>query len=1121
MDEKSVSEKIDKILINKFEDFELKIQLQPRSPLINSIEKETNSQNTIDNRDPNEAGKDNSINTIENKIQNQNTTDGQAADTINDNNAPVNINGEINQEDDNNNQFLIKAIETPNSTFNLVIPDNYDPLVLYNQILDMYDNYTDEKIRNNLSYLMIGIIKAKDGKIDPDIIQNWKNTEKQGQLSLIQKRLDFLISETQIQNEIILCNLAISLAKLDIIEYTMWLRHELIMNLNSQQKISFFNSITYLQQLMSMMPKQSTSEEQVAGQSNFEQINSDQQQISEEQISDQSNFEQQQIPKEQISDQSNFEQSDLGQSNSQQKQTPDLQAPDQSNFEYTNREQQTLEHTTQEPNQIVENQQIANDQTSNQPIPEYLIAYHITILQFLLENNIPIQIDPYYDERVNNICNIFNFFLDYDYDSEILSKVIKKTILKGIKDALSKFNAFYCSLDNLSLQLNHLLKLTDQYSGEPISMIYDCLIISISKYYENIMNNIMTKIFSISISHLDGENDDSLCALEFWEKVAKTEKEIGFKRSKRYTLGIINYKRKENSIPYFVEHYLFSFISMSDPINIEPDDMNFAEKISEMAENCLVMITKAEPDAMFEILKQYYSENRNNSKPKDRYSALISFRTIVSISEIEEFDFIEQELESIFKFALNINEKLKYVSIKILKRILKKSPFIIINNEEKVKKLLEIIQANQKSHSLILTECYNILALILKHLSQPNSKFIYDNFDSFYSFISQASDDPDVQNAATDSFIELVDKAPINNNSYDCSEKILKILEDFLNEEYVDSNGNAENVSSKKAGNETNDGSNEKVGNFPGNPFNMLDISFSTKQKIYICSLPFIIKKLQSKLTDEIVDKVMYKILLLINSDMYDEVILALIDFIPLTKVISTDAKGNQFGEQILQILIKYHKKHGPLTMIYSSDALTSLFETFNGILKSNFNEVSSILLSDFSDKIVFIRPYVSVFHLFSSIIEIMANEKENTESFSVFRDELLKNIEKFLADLNAINPTIDDDVLSLYYEILCTYFAIFNVFQNDKNFIKRNQKKVLMLIKKLERMDICYYGLLVTSIKIIFVIICSLGSTIFIELKQPLIEKVITKGSNYIDDEIVSSTSIRILNILNNYNNN
>ena len=72
MDEKSVSEKIDKILINKFEDFELKIQLQPRSLLINSIEKENNSQNTIDNRDPNEAGKDNSINTIENKIQNQN-----------------------------------------------------------------------------------------------------------------------------------------------------------------------------------------------------------------------------------------------------------------------------------------------------------------------------------------------------------------------------------------------------------------------------------------------------------------------------------------------------------------------------------------------------------------------------------------------------------------------------------------------------------------------------------------------------------------------------------------------------------------------------------------------------------------------------------------------------------------------------------------------------------------------------------------------------------------------------------------------------------------------------------------------------------------------------------------
>ncbi|OHT05220.1 hypothetical protein TRFO_27167 [Tritrichomonas foetus] len=691
---------------------------------------------------------------------------------------------------------------------------------------------------------------------------------------------------------------------------------------------------------------------------------------------------------------------------------------------------------------------------------------YLSILQYLLNHNIPRNEDGNYDVRVSTICSILNNHLIHDIESnnsrsdynnntsrnseESDNESISCLIFECLKKAIQNFNKFFNNIPNCCQQMDQFLNImknnnNSTYNIRNTKMCYQCLKM-IAKYRYNFIFCKMQEIFSLSIPHLQNEILREY-SIQFWKKIASVEYQIDPRLCKRFTLGVI---------PYIHENILH-FITLTDPNDFDPDDINDGS-ISSISEKCLIAFSKIEQEKMFSILSEYYLNHNQDIKSNNKRAALVAFRCLVYC---DEGKFIFNHFNEILEFAKSVNEKLKFIAIDIIDIILKKYAHSIVYKDDNMEELIKLVKTNVNSHPLIISQCFSTFTTILSLFSSFEHSIIYFRFDEFYQVIEQAIN---LDNeSAFDSLKMLIERAP-----KECNEKIFQILKSII--DYIS---------------QIKD-----------------DYSFTTARKIDL--IPIIVDKLQNQIS-EVVPLIIKTIITLLknSSREYHELFEALLSIIPYT---SNQIKFAQFGKQLLPILYEHHEANDPNTMPLTTKIIASLFDTFAKELPNYLNQVIQLFLKDLNNDYLLPQVYPSIFQALSALIKIAGHD------IIQFQDSILSKLEIFASFF--CEKEIYHELIK---HIIDTYASLFEVFQDDQEFIKKTEKKVLMLMKKIERIEMMDEEILEISIKIIFIVVCSLGPRAFAEIRQLPIQAILKKGL-HCRDEIVSSTSGKILNVIQNY---
>lgn len=730
----------------------------------------------------------------------------------------------------------------------------------------------------------------------------------------------------------------------------------------------------------------------------------------------------------------------------------------------------------------------------NQKIIESKVYIYLLVIYKLLQRGYPTLNDPFYDQTVSNIIIILNTYLDLNEDNFNYMLSIKKNILQSINTSIEKFERYFNDVQNFKDQMTHLMNfIINTDNDELTQLIYQCFNKLISNYYSN-TNDVMKDLFSITISHFE-DTKKFQYALEFWGNVALTEKEIDIKeKNYHYILGVI---------PLIVEQYIFPFIYISSPNiydkNNPEDDTPVFENLSE---ECLQSISLAEPSYMFEILSRYFDEHKSDPRWEIRLSALISYRCILkSFNKDENFEdenqtiykFIENSINFIMEFAKGANEKLKYYALSIINIILKKLPSFIMSNRDIINDLYKLLMNVKNVHYKILSKSYNILSLIFQNCSTFSvSNIIFNNFEDLYKFISHSykEDSPScVMISATN-----YSKALVKYSTDNCNKELIKILNDYIDTEKPSNN-------------------------------------FTLEDQIQLYLTPILVEKLQNQLNSNYILKIMNKMLSLFisNPNMYNEILQAIVSIIPFTK----NNKFDSFKKELISRLFEYHKKNDPNTMKSTCYAFVELIEIFPKEMASEIQDILDLLINNLTNRALLQRTYPPIFYLVSSIVKTgiltdqefldSANKKINKENY--YPDYLIDCINSYVSEeISFKEDYFDQELFDLYFEILNCYLALINSFGKDykergeKDRFNKLEKQTILFIKKLEHNDLCYNDILETSIKIFFIIFCVNGFNSFKLLSQPLLKRIIERGTKYDGDQNVAAVSSKILSILDNY---
>lgn len=333
---------------------------------------------------------------------------------------------------------------------------------------------------------------------------------------------------------------------------------------------------------------------------------------------------------------------------------------------------------------------------------------YLKIIKTLLDKEIPNQSSMLYDNQISEIIEIFNLYLDANQELSQISfdlgqdqkqkqreyfHSIQEMILNSIFDCITKFDKYYNNIQNFSMQMNNLIlflvnqndKFTNNNSDENeekncfnklFQIIYNCFNLVVEKYYDN-LHLVIQKVFSLTVQHMKFERT-FIHPLEFWKILAKKEREIEIKRSKHYTLGLINSSIVEEQIIPFTTLYYSDKNEADDPN--DPND----KEIYYIAQDCLKSISKTEPEMMFNLLSKYFKDNCKDAK--NCLTALVSYRCILS-SKSE--DICNEKIDSLtngykdvlVKYAKGTNVKLKCFAFHLIRKVLKKFPLIVINEQ--------------------------------------------------------------------------------------------------------------------------------------------------------------------------------------------------------------------------------------------------------------------------------------------------------------------------------------------------------------------------------------------------------------------------------------------------------
>ena len=686
----------------------------------------------------------------------------------------------------------------------------------------------------------------------------------------------------------------------------------------------------------------------------------------------------------------------------------------------------------------------------------------LCVLSHLLQHEIPDPSDPSYDMKVNQILDMLNFrMMNNEYDDQF-----ETLIFECIESAIRIFKKHFNSVRICSIQIDNLLQIIRLGNENFVQPCYRCLNLIVKLYYDNIYSKI-NDIFNLTIINLQytEEIEDnkqeifSQCSLEFWRKVAKIESKLDLRKSQEYTLGVI---------PHIVEKYLLYFITLTDPEDFDPDSKN-DDSLYFFAKKCLKQFAQKEPDLMYKYLSKFFLDHIHDIKANNRGAALIAFYCLI---ECEKEDFISDNFEIIFNFAQNINERLKYHAIKILCAIAKKCSSVI-ESEERIQQLIKLVLLNIDSNPQISSKCFEILNQILVTINYCNNplkiKFL-SNFDDIYNLI-----DKGVKLDNKKAIICLKKLIEISPRNYD--EKILNILSTILDEIQQ----------------------NQK--------------QYSQIIANYITVIPDITKRINGQTNAMIPNTTKVIInLILENSHEYHELLatsLAILPYIP------NQTSFTEFGKPLLEkIFQEYLDSDQRTILLLSNKIIVKLYEMYPGdflydsykLLDETFNLLFKELNSDSIMDIV----YPSILKTLSLLTTISC---QNSIDITKYRDKLISTIDLFM------NIKCDFDLQQkLLKSLLKLLLSLFETFYNDQEFIMNHEKKAIMFIKQIERLNLCQNEFLEASVNIIFIIAIVLGAKSFVDLRQASIQQILTKGSCYNHNPAIASSSIRILNIINNY---
>lgn len=697
---------------------------------------------------------------------------------------------------------------------------------------------------------------------------------------------------------------------------------------------------------------------------------------------------------------------------------------------------------------------------------------NFSMLQSFLENELPNkEADPLYGYKIHQIKEILineqikksiafmNFWKNSEIEPSIFLQKIPFIVLDSINIIINTLQMPYFTKEDADTIFDSLFDFYGIHSSIN-SHIYNCFISLIITHYD-LVNDKMPKTIEIVTNDLNTGGINQFDSIRFIGTLGEIEENLDFRETKHFTQGMTN-------------QIIRKLIDLTIIDAFQNYDYEDNTQVSFIAEECLEQITKTAPKATFPYLKECYQSNKNSVTIANRRPALIAFKCILYSSNES---FIEEELPDLIKMAIVIHEHLKLIIFDILEIVVDNYPEMIIH-QDCSKDIYNLIKMNKESNEVILLKLYNLIQIILKHLSQPLATDINSQFEAFYNFVKYgiSRNDEQITNAAIDGFIEL-----INNSSTQLLQKLCELFKEIITE-----------IQQSEIG-------------FFRPTFNFTD---PNKKRLYICIMPSLVDQLGDRISvKDMITLLKFVNYILADDYMIEEAVQTAIKLLPSAH--QKNIGFSHFGGNLYYQLLEIHKTQDPEKMKLTSIAIATLFYYYpndsSGYIQSIYDQFIDNLNGYIKDDTIYLV-FPSIFKAISLILQI-----KNLKSYKVFtfidqkKDHLIDIFHTLAWQPFRIDP---EEQFDYYLQLLEAYSSLMELFQSNEWFIKSLNKRVLLFLKQLERSGFCHDDILVLSLKIIVILFGTFGQSIYSEMKQPLMKNIIEKGIQYPDQDISSISS-------------